>query len=104
MLLINRILIFLLLIGSLISKDMNNKINFIPVLGQIENKKYIKAIFLGTAMTYSTSKYIDYSKNNKISKRNTYVWWMLGLYFYGLIDAYVDDHFKSFPKKKDEIS
>ena len=97
-----KILAFFLLVTSLISKDIDNKINFIPVLGQIQNKKYIKAILIGSAMTYSANKYIDYSKNDNISKRNTYAWWMLGLYFYGIIDAYVDGHFKNFPKKKDE--
>ena len=99
-----KILTFFLLISSMMSKDIDNKINFIPIVGQIENKKYIKAVLLGSAISYSTYKYIDYSKNNKISKRNTYAWWILGLYFYGIIDAYVDGHFKNFPKKKDEIN
>ena len=99
-----KILTFFLLISSMMSKDIDNKISFIPIVGQIENKKYIKAVLLGSAMSYSTYKYIDYSKNNKISKRNTYAWWILGLYFYGIIDTYVDGHFKNFPKKKDEIN
>jgi len=99
-----KILTFFLLITSVMSKDIDNKINFIPIVGQIENKKYIKAVLLGSAMFYSTYKYVDYSNNNKISKRNTYAWWILGLYFYGIIDAYVDGHFKNFPKKKDEIN
>jgi len=99
-----KILVFFLLVNSLISNDTENKINFIPIVGQIENKKYFKAILLGSAMSYSTYKYVDYSKNNKISKRNTYAWWILGLYFYGIIDTYVDGHFKNFPKKKDEIN
>jgi len=99
-----KILTFFLLIASVMSKDIDNKINFIPIVGQIENKKYIKAVLLGSAMSYSTYKYVDYSNNNKISKRNTYAWWILGLYFYGIIDTYVDGHFKNFPKKKDEIN
>jgi len=99
-----KILTFFLLISSMMSKDIDNKINFIPIVGQIENKKYIKAVLLGSAMSYSTYKYVDYSNNNKISKRNTYAWWILGLYFYGIIDTYVDGHFKNFPKKKDEIN
>ena len=39
--------------------------------------------------------------NDKISKRNTYAWWFLGLYFYGIIDFYVDYNLKNFPNELD---
>ena len=37
--------------------------------------------------------------------RNTYAWWLQGLYFYGVVDAYVDYSLNNFPKtdqNKDE--
>jgi len=40
-----------------------------------------------------------------IHKRNTWGWWIFGIYTLGILDAYVDAHLTSFPiykKKKKE--
>ena len=78
------------------------KIDFIPIKGQIKNKKYVKAGVLALAQSYSVYKYLEYEKDGKIGKRNTYAWWALGLYFYGIIDSYVDHNFKNFPTENNK--
>ena len=85
-------------------KDFNWKLNVIPIVGQINNQKYLKGILLGSMQAYSGYKLSNYNNSNQIGKRNTYAWWILGLYFYGIIDAYVDSNLKNFPKnnKKDD--
>ena len=74
------------------------KLNLIPFVGQIKNKKYIKTAVLATLQSYSLYNFYDYNEKKQIGKRNTYAWWILGLYFYGIIDAYVDYSLKNFPK------
>ena len=79
-------------------EKFNWKLNLIPLAGQIKNKKYIKGGILGTLQAYSLYKFSYYNQDNQIAKRNTYVWWIFGLYFYSMIDAYVDYNLKNFPK------
>ena len=78
------------------------KINVIPILGQIQNEEYLKASVLAGMQSYAIYKFIDYNNNEQIAKRNTYAWWSLGLYFYGIIDAYVDYNLKNFPKENND--
>ena len=77
------------------------KVNLIPGIGQIKNKKYIKAALLFLSQSYSIYKCLEYNSDHKIAKRNTYAWWFVGLYFYGIIDSYVDYSFKDFPNESD---
>jgi len=87
-------------------KKFDWKLNLIPFAGQIKNEKYIKGGMLASLQGYSFYKFSDYNESNQIAKRNTYAWWILGLYFYGLIDSYVDYSLKNFPKnhKKNEVN
>lgn len=75
------------------------KLGFVPGLGQIYNGKYIKATGLIGAQAYAVSKFSDYAKNDNITKRNTYGWWIFGLYVLGILDAYVDAQLSTFPQK-----
>jgi len=75
------------------------KIAFIPGLGQLYNEKYFKFIGLLSAEFYAVNRFNNLRKDGNITKRNTYGWWVMGLYFYGILDAYVDAHLSSFPKK-----
>jgi len=84
--------------------QFNWTLNLIPTAGQINNKKYFKAVFLGSTQAYSAYKFSHYNDTNQIGKRNTFAWWMLGLYFYGLIDSYVDYNLKNFPNEDKEAS
>ena len=77
------------------------KVSLIPTMGQIKNKKYLKAGVLALAQSYSVYKSLEYNKDDKIAKRNTYAWWFLGLYFYGIIDSYVDYNLENFPNESD---
>ena len=77
------------------------KLGFIPGLGQIYNEKWIKSGLLLGAQYYAFDNYIRLRDKGNISMRNTYAWWVSGLYIYGILDAYVDAHLSSFPIKKD---
>ena len=97
------ILLLLCFIFSDSTKDKFDwKTNLIPVIGQIKNKKYLKAGILAGSQLYATQKFIIHNDKNQIAKRNTYAWWIISLYFYGIIDAYVDYNFKNFPKQNEE--
>ena len=41
-----------------------------------------------------------YKKANRIGLRNTYAWWIFGLYIWNILDAYVDSHLSTFPIKR----
>ena len=70
----------------------------IPGGGQIYNGNLHKTFFINSALCLS---YIEMNlKNKSLDKRNTWAWWILGIYTFGLVDAYVDAHLTSFPKEK----
>jgi len=72
-----------------------------PGLGQIYNEQYIKSILFLTAEGYSLYKINQYSDSGAIGNRNTYVWWLFGIYILSIIDAYVEAHLSTFPKKNE---
>ena len=80
------------------------KIALIPGMGQLYNGKYIKSF--GTIATeyFAIEKFIHYKNLNKIGMRNTYAWWIIGIYIWSILDAYVDAQLSTFPNKKIEIS
>ena len=80
--------------------DIAWKLSFIPGLGQIYNKKYLKAIVFASTEAYAVSRFILLKNENKIGLRNTYAWWIFGLYVWNILDAYVDSHLSTFPIKK----
>ena len=47
---------------------------------------------------------LNYKDLNKIGMRNTYAWWIIGIYFWSILDAYVDAQLSTFPNKKIEVS
>ena len=76
----------------------------IPAAGQIYNKDYYKAIGFCLLESYSIYKFNDYHRQgNKLGNRNTYAWWVIGLYVMSILDAYVDAQLSTFPVKTDEI-
>jgi hypothetical protein len=97
------IFVFSLCLGETKAKQFNWTYNLIPTVGQLNNGKYLKAVVLGSSQVYSFSKFSHYNDSKQIPKRNTYAWWLLGLYFYGIIDAYVDYSLKNFPNQKEEV-
>ena len=80
--------------------EISWKLSFIPGLGQIYNKKYLKAIGFASAEAYAVSKFILLKNENRVGLRNTYAWWIFGLYVWNILDAYVDSHLSTFPIKK----
>ena len=73
----------------------------IPSGGQFYNKDYHKVAGFWLLESYSIHKYNDYNKRNKLANRNTYAWWVAGLYIMSIVDAYVDAHLSTFPVKVD---
>ncbi len=50
--------------------------------------------------SYSIYKFTDYIKQgNKLGIRNSYAWWIIGLYMMSILDAYVDAQLSTFPVK-----
>ena len=76
------------------------KLSFIPGLGQLYNGKYMKALGFMTGEYIAVSNFNKYSNLNRIEMRNTYAWWIIGLYVWNLVDSYVDAHLSTFPIKR----
>ena len=84
--------------------------SMIPGGGQIYNGKLVKGVvvmglealaiksWLENSKIYSDYDTGDYllRKSRYLSKRNKYAWWVIFLYFYGMIDAIVDAHLSPF--------
>mgnify|MGYP006137825657 CR=1 FL=1 len=87
------------------------KVAFIPGGGQIYNEDYGKAVGFWLLESYSIYKFNDYynkenqqgKKNTQLGKRNTYAWWIIGLYVMSILDAYIDAHLSTFPISADEL-
>ena len=76
------------------------KLSFIPGFGQLYNGKYMKALGFMAGEYIAVSNFNKYSKLNRIEMRNTYAWWIVGLYVWNLVDSYVDAHLSTFPIKR----
>ena len=80
------------------------KIGFIPGLGQLYNGKYFKSIGFIGAEYYAVTRFIELKEEGKIGLRNTYAWWIFGLFVWNILDSYVDAHLSTFPVKRLESS
>jgi hypothetical protein len=76
------------------------KLGVIPGMGQWYNGKYIKAIGFMSAEYFAVSRLIELNIENRIGLRNTYSWWVFGLFVWNMLDAYVDAHLSTFPIKR----
>ena len=76
------------------------KLGVIPGLGQIYNEKYVKAIGFMGAELFVVSRFIELKEANKIGLRNTYAWWIFGLFVWNMLDAYVDAQLSTFPVRR----
>jgi len=75
------------------------KLGAIPGAGQFYNGKWVKGTLLAGAQIYVTSQFKNYRQNGPIGQRNTYAWWVIGLWVYSMLDAYVDAQLSTFPQK-----
>ena len=80
------------------------KIGFIPGLGQLYNGKYFKSIGFIGAEYYVVTRFMELKDDGKIGLRNTYAWWLFGLFVWNILDSYVDAHLSTFPVKRLESS
>ena len=78
------------------------KLSAVPGLGQLYNGKYFKAIGFVAAEYTVVNRFNEYKESNHIGLRNTYAWWIIGLYIWGILDAYVDAQLSTFPVKRIE--
>ena len=76
------------------------KLSVIPGLGQLYNGKYMKAIGFVVGEYIAVSNFNEYKESNHIGLRNTYAWWIFGLYVWNILDAYVDAQLSTFPVKR----
>ena len=81
--------------------DIAEKLAYFPGAGQVYNKEYLKGFALFASELYSISQIAKFSKPVagviNISKRNTFIWWAIGIYAYSVIDAHVESELSSFP-------
>ncbi len=76
------------------------KLSFIPGLGQIYNGEYLKAAaFIGSEY-WAVSRFMEFKNEGRIALRNTYAWWVFGLFVWNMLDSYVDAHLSTFPSKR----
>ena len=76
------------------------KLSIIPGLGQLYNGKFIKAVGFAGAEYIAIEHFIESRNANKIGSRNTYAWWIFGIFVWNVFDAYVDAQMSTFPVKK----
>ena len=76
------------------------KLGVIPGMGQLYNGKYIKAIGFIGAEYFAVSRLLILKDENRIGLRNTYAWWVFGLFAWNMLDAYVDAQLSTFPVKR----
>ena len=80
------------------------KLGIVPGLGQLYNGKYFKSIGFIGAEYYAVTRFIDLKDESRIGLRNTYAWWIFGLFLWNILDSYVDAHLSTFPVKRLESS
>ena len=77
------------------------KLGFVPGLGQLYNGKYLKALGFVSSEYIAINRFNKFNKdNNSIGLRNTYAWWIIGLYIWNILDTYVDAQLSTFPLKR----
>ena len=76
------------------------KLGMIPGVGQLYNGKYLKAIGFIGAEYFVVSRFIELNDEKRIGLRNTYGWWVMGLFVWNILDAYVDAQLSTFPIKR----
>ena len=76
------------------------KLGMIPGVGQLYNGKYLKAIGFIGAEYFVVSRFIELNDGKRIGLRNTYGWWVMGLFVWNILDAYVDAQLSTFPIKR----
>ena len=76
------------------------KLSAIPGFGQLYNGKYVKAIGFMGAEYFAVSRLLILKDENRIGLRNTYAWWVFGLFVWNMLDAYVDAQLSTFPVKR----
>ena len=76
------------------------KLSLIPGLGQLYNGKHLKALGFVGGEYLALSRYNKFKQANHIGLRNTYAWWIIGLYIWNILDAYVDAQLSTFPIKR----
>ena len=78
------------------------KLSIIPGLGQLYNGKYLKSFGFVIGEYIAVSRFDEFMKADRIGLRNTYAWWIIGLYVWNIFDAYVDAQLSTFPVKRIE--
>ena len=75
-------------------------LGFVPGLGQLYNEKYLKSIGFIAGELFAINRFNKFRESNSIGLRNTYAWWIFGLYLWSMLDSYVDAQLSTFPIKE----
>ena len=76
------------------------KLSVVPGLGQLYNGRYLKAAGFISAEYFALQRFLDLKEANRIGLRNTYAWWVFGLFVWNMLDAYVDAQLSTFPVRR----
>ena len=76
------------------------KLSVIPGLGQLYNGKYLKSFGFVGAEYFAVTRFNEFKDAKRIGLRNTYAWWVIGLFAWNMLDAYVDAQMSTFPVKR----
>ena len=80
------------------------KLSLVPGLGQLYNGRYLKAIGFISVESYAIKRFLHLKADDRIGLRNTYAWWVVGVFIWNIIDSYVDAHLSTFPNKRLETT
>jgi hypothetical protein len=71
-------------------------LSLVPGGGQWYNRKYLKAVVVGgAALSLGVARHYESDR----TVREDFSWWLVGLYIYNLLDAYVDAHLTGFDQE-----
>ena len=76
------------------------KLSIIPGLGQFYNQKYLKGALIFSSEAALLRNISLYSAD--IAMRNSLMWWLLGIYVFNIVDAYVDAELSTFTNNKNK--
>jgi len=92
----------LLISDGIKDPEIAKKLSFIPGAGQFYNEDYLKGLFFLSSEIYSVSMIDKFAYN--ITKRNSFIWWAIGLYILNVLDAYIDAELSSFPDEENILT
>ena len=64
-----------------------------------DKTREVTAAFIASEY-WAVSRFMEFKNEGRIALRNTYAWWIFGLFVWNILDSYVDAHLSTFPSKR----